>query len=710
MLDETEIKGILDSRKQAAQSFAESELLAIREKARDYYEGKPFKNEVAGRSQFILTDVRDKIEALMPALMKVFTAGSRLCDFLPVGPEDEQQAREATIGVNHVIMKENRGFQILETAFKDGLLEKVGITKTWAQEISGDKTEKRTGILGDEMAILEADPDIEILEEESRELTINGQEVIGFDVKIKRTGETKWKICIDTVVPENFLIDPAAVHIEEADYVGERMEKSISDIIDLGVEKEDAEALPVLDIISNTTITGTVRKDRVPKPAKSDDASRMAAVWWEHATIDINEDKTAEGWRFLRSDSGEILLKEEWDDEWPYQAGCPIPKPHEFYGTSLAEEVMDIQLAKSTILREWLDNLYSMNNQGFKVFESVPGQVDIDGLLNQDVRRIVRIRSAPGGQADVQPLGNMPVGDIVFPALEYLEGIAEVRTGVTKMGQGLDPNVLHKTPATTAGFMMSLAQEKQALIARVYAEGLVKDLCKAVYRLMRRYDNASRAIRLTNNFVQVTPGDWPEEVDVDINVGLGTGNKMQQAANLQQLAGYMQLGEQQGMVSIDNQFNGYKMAVDSLGFVNPDLYFTDPNTQKGQALMKQKQQEAQAAQQQPPDPVAMAKLEIEKQKAQAKMQIDQAELMLKTQKVQAEFGLEKEEVTETLRLKAKELLQNAQIALLKIQTEAELEGMELGMEAALKQEELRIEERLGGKKIAVNTNIRDPDN
>lgn len=710
MLHQSEIEGILESRKQAAKSFVDAEVLSARDKARAFYEGKPFGNEIAGRSQFILTDVRDKIEALMPALMKVFTAGTHIAEFSPVGAEDELQAREANIGVNHVLMKENRGFSILETAFKDGLLEKVGITKTWAEEVSTSKTERRTGILGDEMSDLENDESVEILEVEEREVEILGEMLTSFDVKIRIEGENRWKIRIDNVVPENFLIDPSAKHIQEADYVAERQEMSVSELIDIGVDEQTARDLPTADMNANTAVTSR-RKERTPTPEKTDGASRDVFVWWEHALVDKDEDGTVERWRFLRSDSGKILMEEEWDDDWPYQAGSPIPKPHEFYGTSLAEEVMDIQLAKSTIFREWLDNIYSLNNQRVKVFEAVPGQVNMDDVLNQDIRAPIRIRSAPGGQADVQPLGNVPLGNDVFPALEYLDSVAEVRTGVSKFGQGLDPNVLHKTPATTAGFMMSLAQEKQALIARVYAETLVKDLCMAVYKLMRKHDNAARIIRLTNNFVQINPGNWPEEMDLCVNVGLGTGNKMQQAANLQQLASYMQAGQRMGLVGQDNMYNAAVKAVDTLGFQNPDLYFTNPASTKGRKIQQFMQKQAQQ-----PDPAIQQKREeaqMKHQREQQKMQIDaqikQAQHMLEVSRAQRELGLEEAEVSEKLRLKAQELIQNAQLKLLEIQTEAELEGLELGMEATLKREELAIEERLGGKKIAVDTNIRDPD-
>ena len=720
MLEKSVVQGILESRKQTAISYATTEVLAKREKARDFYEGKPFGNEIEGRSQFILTDVRDKIEALMPSLMKVFTAGSRLVDFLPVGTEDELQAREATIGVNHVIMKANRGFTILQTAFKDGLLEHVGITKTWPEEVSGDKTEYRKGLLIDELEQLEATPKTEILEEDTREIEIGGETITVYDVKIKTTGDPRYKIRIDNVIPENFLIDPSASHIQEANYVAERMEKSVSDLIEMGIEREVAEELPSVTVYNS--IGGSSRKGRLPTPSKSDDASRAVAVWWEYAKIDKNEDGIAERWCFLRADNGDILTEEEYDDDWPYQAGSPIPKPHEFYGLLFAEEVMDIQLAKSTILREWLDNLYSLNNQRLKIYESTPGQVSMDDVLNQDLRAPIRIRSAPNGQADVQPLGNVAIGQDIFPAIEYLDGVAEVRTGVSKMGQGLDPNVLHKTPATTAGFMMSLSQEKQALIARVYAETLVKDICMAVYRLMRKYDNAARVIRLTGKFVRIDPSKWPEEMDVSINVGLGTGNKMQQATNLQQLTGYMQMGQKLGLVGMDNMYNAAKMSVEALGFVNPDLYFTDPESPKGREIAQRMQQQANQG-----DPAIAAMKEIEGAKLQQKAQeaamknkidmmknqingqIAQAKLMLETSKIQAELGLDKAEVTEKLRLKAQELISNAQLKLLEIQTEAQLEGMELGIEAALKREELAIEERLGAKKISVNTNIKDPD-
>ena len=53
--------------------------------------------------------------------------------------------------------------------------------------------------------------------------------------------------------------------------------------------------------------------------------------------------------------------------------------PHRMVGLSVAEMVMDLQLIKSQIYRQMLDNLYLTNNSRVAVVE---GQTNLDDLLS----------------------------------------------------------------------------------------------------------------------------------------------------------------------------------------------------------------------------------------------------------------------------------------------------------------------------------------
>jgi hypothetical protein len=698
MLDDSEIIGVLQARKAAAESYEQQEVVGKRDLAHDYFEGKLFGNEISGRSHAILTDVRDKVEALMPALMKVFTSGTRVVKFLPVEPEDEQYVEEATDVVNHVFQSRNNGFHVLYTGFKDALLDAVGITKVWNEEKTVTKKETLYGLSVDELDDLEDDPEMEVISVEARlEADDLGNEVTLFDAETSTT-RTETREMVGNVHPTNFHIDPLATRVQDACYVAEDILTTPSDLKKQGFE--DVDDLPAFTFVDK-------RDDTRPRSDTGalDKPSRTVQITEHYVEIDIDEDGMSERYKITTAgDNTRILEKVEWDGDWPYQAGTPTIKPHEFYGISLAEEVADLQMIKSTILRIWLDNLYGANVGRVKVYETQPGQVNLDDVLNKRVDGVIRIRSAPGGQADVVPMENQFIGDTINAMMEKLDQIGEVRTGVTNFGQGLDPNVLHKTPATTAGFMMTLAQEKQALIARVFAETWVKDIFLALYGLIRK-NGGKRSFRMNGKFMDVDPSKWPEQTECMVNVGLGTGNKIQQAQNVNTLIQLQNSGL--GLVSPQNKWNAISQAVDAYGFPHAELYFTNPLTPEGQQLAQQQAQEAQQAQ---VDQVGMARVQLEAQKAQAKTMVDQARLQMDMAKMQEELGLEKYEVIQNLKLKAQELMQNAQLKLLEIQTEAQLEGMELGVETDLKRRELALQARLESRKINIDTNVRDPDN
>ena len=64
--------------------------------------------------------------------------------------------------------------------------------------------------------------------------------------------------------------------------------------------------------------------------------------------------------------------------------------PHKFFGLSIAELIMDIQLIKSTLMRNLMDNMY---NQNFGRYAVIEGQANLDDLLTQRPGGVVRVKS-----------------------------------------------------------------------------------------------------------------------------------------------------------------------------------------------------------------------------------------------------------------------------------------------------------------------------
>ena len=172
-------------------------------------------------------------------------------------------------------------------------------------------------------------------------------------------------------------------------------------------------------------------------------------------------------------------------------------------------------------MRQLLDNIYNTNNARVVAVE---GQVNLDDLLTNRPGGIVRTRQ-PGA---VQPLQVPDVSSSVFPALNYMDSVREQRTGISKQAMGLDADALQSTTATAVSAMQSAQQGKIEMIARVFAETGVRALFRGILHLATKYQNKDKIIRLRNEFVEMSPREWNNMYDVQINVGLGTAQKQEQ--------------------------------------------------------------------------------------------------------------------------------------------------------------------------------------
>ncbi|MBX6322602.1 MAG: hypothetical protein IRY94_12295 [Rhodospirillaceae bacterium] len=639
-MDETALKALLAAEIDDALAHVAAGVGPQRRKALDYYLGEPFGNEVEGRSRVVSTDVADTIEWILPALLRIFTATDEVVRFEPTGPEDEEAARQATDYVNWIFTRDNPGFLILYILFKDALLQKNGIAKVWWEERAEATRETYLGKSLEEMQLVLADPDVEPIEHSAREglglvrgpdgLPVEGPTLL-HDFTVKRT-RRRGGVRIAAVPPQEFLISRRARSIEEAAFVAHRVRRTVSELVAQGHDRA---------LVERLAATGEEAADEESAAHAAHDGNDLLAdpglnpamreLWVTecYIRVDWDGDGIAERRRVTVAGPGCEILDNEPVDGVPFVSLTPIIMPHRFYGLSIADLVMDLQLIKSTILRQILDNLYLSNNGRHVVSD----QVNLDDMLTARPGGIIRLKNgALPGQGHVLPLDTPLVAAQAFPMLDYIDGVRENRTGVTRYNQGLDADALNKT-ASGISQIMSAAQQRLELIARVFAETGIKDLFRKVLELVCKHQTAPRILRLRNRWVAMDPRAWDAGMDMSITVGLGTGNRDQTLAHLQTLLAIQQKAiELQGgadgpIVTLANVYNTLAKLVENAGLKSPEAFFTDP---------AQAPAPAAAAAPPPPDPalvalghkaaIEAARLALERRKVEAGIALDRARL------------------------------------------------------------------------------------
>ena len=146
--------------------FYGGELSEQRKNALKFYLGEPLGNEVEGQSQVRSQDVLEVVESILPSMMRIFTQGESIVRFEPTGPEDVAYADQASDYINHVFMKDNNGYSILHTLFKDALISKNGFVKYYWKNDKEQKQESYENLSITEYQALLADNEVEIVEVE----------------------------------------------------------------------------------------------------------------------------------------------------------------------------------------------------------------------------------------------------------------------------------------------------------------------------------------------------------------------------------------------------------------------------------------------------------------------------------------------------------------------------------------------------------------
>jgi hypothetical protein len=204
--------------------------------------------------------------------------------------------------------------------------------------------------------------------------------------------------------------------------------------------------------------------------------------------------------------------------------------------------------------------------------------------------------------------------------VEYVDGVRENRTGVTRYNQGIDANSLNKT-ATGINAIQNASMQRIELIARLFAETGVKSLMLILHALSLKHSRQAEMVRLKGKWTQVDPSSWKARSDVTVSVGIGTGNKDQQMMHLTNIWQMQLAGLQLGITTPENMYHTAAKLTQNAGFKQPEQFWKNPA--EGPPM------------QQPPNPM----VQVEQMKQQADVQKYQAEQVKESQKTQAEMQL-----------------------------------------------------------------------
>ena len=633
-MDDDQFQSVLQAEIQGAVNYYDSELSAARSDVMRYYLAEPFGNEQEGRSQVVQSEVADVIEYVMPSLMKVFASSNKFVRFDAKKPQDVDAAKAATDLVNFVVYNDNEGFAIIHNWMKDALLFKQGAVKCHYKEEDRVSTDVYTGLTEEELTFILEDDALEVVSQDQMESEMG----LVYDVEVRRT-EKVGKVHVDNIPPEELIFNRRATSLEDCSFIAHRALVRRGDLIAQGYDEDIIMSAPTDgDLVDDAERSQRFEEIESGMLKDTLDASMEEITVVEaYIRADYDGDGIPELRRVVALNDGTEVLENEPFDRVPFALLSPILMPHRMVGRSVAELVMDLQLIKSTVMRQMLDNLYLSNNSRVMAVE---GQVNLEDLLSSRPGGIVRTR-APGM---VQPLQVPQIGSTGFQMLEYVDSIRDQRTGFSAMSGALNPDTLQSTTASAVNATIMGAQQKVEMIARVFAETGCKQLARIILHLLKKHQKDERVIRVAGGFQTVDPSQWSEDFDVAIEVGLGNGREDEKMAMLTQIAGKQeqllaQLGPSNPVVRPSQYINTLKKMAEMAGFADTDQFFTS-GEQLDQALAQQAQQEQQP--QEDPEIALkrekmMAEIELEREKLKAELELRrfemEAELELRRQKL-----------------------------------------------------------------------------
>lgn len=585
-----------------------------------------FRDE-ANRSKVVSTDVRDTVMAIMPSLVRIFTASENIADFVATSAATEEMTKQATDDVLYTFWEENPGFLIIHSILKDALIEKVGVVRWQTHDYKKYSEREFLGITKDQLAMLVQEADEAGQHVELKEMGKEQEEGVIDRVVISFTKSSPCRE-VEPIPPENFRISRRARTIHTAPLVGVAELVSASDVIEMGYPKELVEQYK-----GNYDFYSPERSIRNPAIDLSIIDDNLVEFGEYFIRIDKDGDGIDELRRIRTIGSNYEILEDEVADDINIAVFCGDPRPHTVIGDAMADLIKDIQEIKTALLRGALDSLSGSMFPDIAVNENM---ARLDDILAPGVGRVLRMKGDPSGI--IKEVRASFIGRDVFEMMGVMDATRQSRTGISEASKGVDPKALQSTNLMGIEAIVNGAQERIELIARILAETGFKDLMRGLLREIVRAPNRRRTFKRNGKWVEYDQSTYDPDLTVKVNPSLGRGNDISKMMTLQsiqqtQLMIIREMGIDNPFVTPEQYLNTIKDQLAIVNIRNSSRYFSDVTPEIMQSISGPK----------PPTPEEkIATAEVERVKATTAIAIDKH--ALEREKVEKEDDFKRDKL------------------------------------------------------------------
>ena len=585
-MNDQEILGILGQEITHARGYDGTELQENHKNALRRYFGRARGDEVEGRSTIISMDVADTVDSVMAELSPMLK--STLIEFEADSEQDEAQAQLESDFVMHCAQKSNLYDQFYSAAH-NALLLQNGWLKVYVDEFT--RTWETEHEMVDEMDLTELvtptgpTHSIEILSQND-----NADDPGKLDLALKHIQKHK-KLCVQSIAPEFMLFSGGheSQDLRDIRFVAEKRLHTRSELIDMGCSRAKVEELSALNY--ETYFTNQERQ------FSSDDhrggfepSVEVVDVYYCYAWIDVDGDGEAELWHFLAGNyEANVLLKKERAKFVPYATGSALVMPNRVIGLSMYDKMIQVENAKTHVLRQWLDNQNSANNTRFGAVE---GEVHMQDVLSSRPGGVIRMRSPDG----LIPIPFNDAGPSCLTALQYLD---EVRTerggGAVDMQSG--EMQLAGTSATAAANEYGHRERMTTYYCRNLVEGLFRRTFLLIHEALRCYYDSEMSAKLRGKWASTNPMRWVPRETVKIVAGLSDTERRSKAAALQLNLQYQMTAMQAGLEGVLVDAGGiYQSLADWVRCSDLDAvenFYIDPDSTEAQQAYQRNSEKAE---------------------------------------------------------------------------------------------------------------------
>lgn len=677
-MSEHQVVGFLGRKIVNSMNDEDGDISDVRKENFNYYIGAEYGDERDGYSKFVTREVLETIEWVLPSVLRVFLSGDQIVTFDPVGPDDEDQAKQETDQTNYFVMRKNKngegGFISLHHWMKDCLMYPNGYIKAYMEEKTVTDVGICTGLNAFGVQKIAEDDDVEIIAQRSRMIKVEvpplpmppqpmpgapGQtgpppempqmpqqgpvevqfeEVEVYDLKI-RTTKKIMQLRIDPVPGEECLVDNDCVtqNLDEADFVCHRVRRTYTYLVEEGHDPDELDEIGLGEDYqwNDERVNRLFYEDEDPDSQDEDDPSMRQ--FWVHecyAWFDYEGTGVAQHRRVILI--GDRVFENEETNYQPMIAMSAIMMQHKHNGMGYIEIVKDLQLLSSVLTRQLLDNTYKQNI-GKKVFSEDALTEDgstMEALLNTQAEYI------PVRGAAVNAFAPEPTTSIIaelLPVIQHISTVRATRTGVTPEA-GIAPNDLQEIRQEVFTNALDKASQRIEMLVRIFAETGYRQLMLKVHQLLRSHWDIETTMKLRGKWVDVDPQGWRDRTDMTINVGLGFNTKQQQLGMLVQLLSMQKEAAGQGLADLPKVYHTLEKLINAGGLGDVRQYFVDPESDEfqppepqpdAQMILAQAQAQALGREQDRKDGEAKGKQASEQAKNAADVAKAQAEAGVK---------------------------------------------------------------------------------